>query len=64
MTVYARTCCRGRNRTFERAVGGQGLLQLLVDLPVEGPPDGCDVGLSPGLQVHLLAKLLNDKGLA
>ena len=51
-------------RTFERAISSQGLLQLLVDLPVERAPDGCDVGFNSLLQMNLLAKLFNHEGLA
>ena len=49
--------------TFQGAIGSKGLLQLLVHLPVERPPNGGDVGLSSLLQMHLLAKLLNHEGL-
>ena len=54
----------GEQHTFKGAVSSQGVLQLLVHLLVEGGPDGADVGGGPALQMHLLAKLLHNEGLA
>ena len=59
----ARPAFRSHRCTFQGAICIQRLLQLLVDLPVEGAPDGADVGLHARLQVDLLAKLLNHEGL-
>ena len=56
--------CAVAKVTFERSICSNGVLQLLVHLPVEGPPDGGDVGSGAALQMDLLAELLNHEGLA
>ena len=53
-----------RGCTLQGTICIQRLLQLLVDLPVEGASDGADVGLDTRFQVNLLAKLLNHEGLS